>query len=142
VIDASFDPRVGPSAEHRLLAAVLEIGTRLSLLVLLAGFAAYVTGLAEPLVAIETLPRYWGLRASEYLREAAVPSGWGWLRFVAYGDCLNFVGIAMLAGLTIVSYLVLLPAFWRKRDVTYSLIALLEVVILALAASGLVAVRH
>jgi hypothetical protein len=142
VRDAPPGPRVRPPAEHRVLAAVLEVGTWISLLVLLAGFAAYVTGLVRPLVAIEALPRYWGLRAGEYLRESGAPRGWGWLRCLGYGDCLTFVGIAMLAGLTVLSYLVLLPLFWRRGDVTYSLITLLEVMILVLAASGLVAVGH
>ncbi len=58
------------------------------------------------------------------------------------GDYLNFVGIALLAAVTIVCYIGILPNLFRKKDWIYATIAVLEVLILVLAASGIVAVGH
>ena len=45
-----------------------------------------------------------------------------------------------LASLTVVGYLVLLPAYVRRRDVAYAIIAVSEIVVLVLAASGILSV--
>lgn len=105
-------------------------------------FLLYIGGLARPLIPIDHLPRYWNMQAAGYLRQAGLPSGWGWVRLITFGDFLNFIGIATLAGMTIVCYVVVLPVFLRKRDIPYVLIVLAEIVILLLAASGLLVVGH
>ena len=55
------------------------------------------------------------MRAHEFNQAFNVPTGWGWTSLVAKGDYLNFVGIAMLGGLSILCYLVILPILIRKR---------------------------
>ena len=46
----------------------------------------------------------------------------------------------MLSGLTILCYLVILPILFRKKDTAYAIIAIVEVLVLSLAASGLLKV--
>ena len=58
------------------------------------------------------------------------------------GDFLNFVGIAILAGVTILCYLAIVPTLLRKKDNAYLTMAILEVLVLTLAASGILAVGH
>jgi hypothetical protein len=53
------------------------------------------------------------------------------------GDLLNFLGIAFLAGVTIVCYLAIVPGLMRKKDTPYVALALVEVDVLVLAASGI-----
>ena len=117
---------------------------------LLVTFALYVLGVVSPAVPIQELPNYWTLSAHEYLeainheflhREHLV-TGWEWMAVLNRGDYLNFAGIALLAAVTIVCYLGILPTLLRKRDWIYSAIALFEIIILVLAASGIVAVGH
>ena len=131
-----------PTREQIVFAAILRAGTGLSMLALVAGFLLYVGGVLAPVVPIAGLPRYWGLSAEHYLAATGLPRGWGWLGLVGHGDILNFLGIAMLASLTIVCYLAVLPAFLRKGDTVYSAIIVLELAVLLLAASGLVAAGH
>ena len=131
-----------PTREQIVFAAVLRAGTGLSMLALVAGFLLYVGGVLSPLVPIAELPRFWGLSAERYLAATGLPRGWGWLGLMGHGDILNFLGIAMLAGLTIVCYLAVLPAFLRKGDRVYSAIIVLALAVLLLAASGLVAAGH
>jgi len=128
--------------EETLFAAVLGAGTLVSVVVLIAGFLAYVLGVVPPRVPIAELPRYWGLDAPGWLRAVGAEPGWGWLRLVAYGDFLSIVGIAMLGGVSLACYAAVLPVFLRKGDTAYAVIALLELAVLLLAASGLVVVRH
>jgi hypothetical protein len=56
---------------------------------------------------------------------------------IGKGDYLNYVGITILAGLTIICYLVILPILLRKKDMPYLVIAIIEVAVLLLAASGI-----
>lgn len=131
-----------PTREQIVFAAILRAGTGLSMLALVAGFLLYVGGVLSPVVPIAGLPRFWGLSAERYLAATGLPRGWGWLGLVGHGDILNFLGITMLAGLTIVCYVAVLPAFLRKGDTVYSAIIVLELAVLLLAASGLVAAGH
>ena len=136
--------------EQLLYAKILAIGMYLGLGTLLVTFTLYVTGIMAPAVPIEELPNYWTLSAHDYLvainndflhRESIVV-GWGWVAVLNMGDYLNFVGIALLALVTIVCYLGILPTLFRKKDWVYGAIAVLEVLVLALAASGIVTGGH
>jgi hypothetical protein len=96
-----------------------------------------MAGVLEPHVPVDKLPEYWGMSVHKYLEHAQVHGGWSWVRMLDKGDFLNFVGIAFLAGVTILCYLRIIPVFLRKRDRVYAVIGILEVLVLALAASGL-----
>ena len=138
------------SDEQLLYAKILNVGMYLGLGILLATFALYLTGLLAPAVPIDELPNYWTLSAHEYLeainhqflhRDELV-LGWDWIFVLDKGDFINFLGIAVLALVTIVCYLGILPTLFRKKDWIYGAIAVLEVLILVLAASGLVSAGH
>ncbi|MBF7084569.1 DUF1634 domain-containing protein [Desulfallas sp. Bu1-1] len=109
--------------------------------ILVLTFILYVTGLVGSYIPPAQVAQYWGLSAHEFLVETGAPSGWGWLGMLKYGDFLNLVGIAFLALLTIVGYLVLLlPAYIRKKDLSYAAIVTVEILVLTLAASGILKV--
>lgn len=131
-----------PREEELVYAALLRRGTWFSVAVLVLTFLLYAGGLVAPLVPIERLPQHWGLRAGEYLRAAGLPDGWGWVRFVGFGDVLNYVGVAMLAGLTVVCYLAVLVVYLGRKDTLYALMILAELAVLVLAASGLLVLGH
>jgi hypothetical protein len=131
-----------PTREALLFARTLQVGTWLSLAVLVLAFAGYVTGAVTPRVAIEELPSVWGLRAPDFAARAGLPRGWGWLGLLRYADLQPLLGVAMLAGLSIVAYLLLLVVFLRKGDAPYALISVLQLAVLLLAASGLVSIGH
>ena len=138
------------SAEQLLYAGILAKGMYLGLGILMVTFLLYVTGILEPGVPIEELPNYWTLSAHEYLEAVnhdflhrdGIIVGWGWVAVLGFGDYLNFVGIALLSGVTIVCYAGILPSLFRKRDWIYGTIAILEILVLVLAASGIVSVGH
>lgn len=128
------------SEEQMAYAGVLNIGMWLGLAILVITFFVYISGVLPTYVPIDDLPKYWTMRVHDFNVALNAPTGWGWLGLVGRGDYLNFVGIAMLSGLTILCYLVILPILFRKKDTAYAVIAIVEVLVLALAASGLLKV--
>jgi hypothetical protein len=128
------------SEEQLVYAGVLNIGMWLGLAILVITFFIYLSGALPNFVAIEDLPKYWTMRVHDYNAALNAPTGWQWVMQAGKGDYLNFVGIVMLSGLTILCYLVILPILFRKKDRAYAVIAILEVLVLSLAASGLLKV--
>lgn len=127
----------GATKEQLIYADVLDKGMKLGLAILVVTFFLYVFGVLEPFIPVEELPRYWGLPVQDYLQQTGIPTGWGWVGLLGHGDFLNFLGIAVLAGITVVCYLPIIPVFNRNKDKVYAAIAVTEVAVLALAASGI-----
>jgi len=128
------------SEEQIAYAGVLNIGMWLGLAILVITFFIYISGAISSFVPISELPKYWGMRVNDFNHTLNAPTGWHWVAMVGKGDYLNFVGIAILSGLTILCYLVILPILIRKKDTPYVILAIAEVLVLALAASGLLKV--
>ena len=139
-----------PQSEQLLYARVLEIGMYMGLAILFITFALYVTGALAPVVPLDQVANYWNQGVNEYLEAVNrdhlhmehPPTGWAWVTVVGKGDFLNFVGISILGGITIICYLAITPMLWRKRDFAYLVMVILEVLVLSLAASGLLNVGH
>ena len=144
------DPSGAADADQLLYASILAKGMYLGLGLLLVTFTLYLTGAVQPGIPIEELPRLWTLSAHEYLEvvnheflhRPEVVDGWRWVSLLGTGDFLNFVGIALLSGVTIVCYIGVIPSLLRKNDWIYATIAVLEIIVLLLAASGTVSVGH
>ena len=141
---------VTANEEQLLYAKILGKGMYAGLALLLLTFVLYISGIMEPAVPIEQLPNYWVMSVRDYseainrnfLHREHVVTGWGWLAVVGKGDFVNFLGIALLSGITVVCYLGIIPTLLRTKQTAYVWIAIAEVVILVLAASGVLAVGH
>jgi len=123
--------------EQLAYATILDKGMKIGLLMLVISFIIYVTGILTPYIPVSDLPKYWGMSVHKYLEATGIHPGWTWLRLLGKGDFLNFLGIAFLAGVTAVCYVRIIPILFRKKDVAFGIIAIIEVVVLVLAASGL-----
>lgn len=123
--------------EQLAYAHILDKGMKIGLLLLLITFVVYLTGVLSPYIPVNDLPKYWTMPVHKYLEQTGIHPGWAWLGMLGKGDFLNFVGIAFLAGVTAVCYLRIIPILFRKKDIAFAVIAILEVVVLVLAASGL-----
>lgn len=126
--------------EQIIYANLLEKGMFLGLLILLITYLLYVLGILKPYVPINEIPKCWGAGVHNYLSHCHIQTGWSWLRMVYYGDFINFIGIALLAGVTIACFLAIVPILWKNGDKWYACFALLEAIILGLAASGILSV--
>lgn len=123
--------------EQLLYADFLEKGMLVGLATLLLTFSVYVSGIIRPYIPVSEIQNYWSMNVNEYLHAAKLHSGWSWVPLLHYSDFLNFVGIAMLAGVTILCFLVIIPTLWKNDDKLYAVLSLLEALILGVAASGI-----
>ena len=126
-----------PSVEQLRYADLLDIGSKVGFVMLVAGFLAYVTGVLEQHVVVDQLPALWGLSLAEYLRTTQTPTGWGWIAHVHKGEFAGLVGIAVLAGCSVVCLAAIVPLYARHGERIYAVICTLEVIVVGLAASGI-----
>ncbi|HSN93414.1 MAG TPA: hypothetical protein VLS93_19440 [Anaeromyxobacteraceae bacterium] len=133
---------LGVAEEQLAYARVLDAGVKIGFLLLVATFVPYSLGLLAPQVPVDDLPRYWSLSVRDYLAATGMHAGWGWIRMLEKGDVLNFLGIAFLSGVSVVCYAVVAPRFFRKKDAVYGWLAVAEVLVLVLAASGVLKAGH
>lgn len=131
-----------PGPEQVRYAAILEKGMGLGLLILLITFTIYALGILKPYIPLDEISQYWSLSVHEYLEEAHIEDSWSWLGKLNYGDFINFIGVAILAGVSIICYLAIIPILLRSKDRVYAVLAFVEVLVLCLAASGKLAVGH
>ncbi|TMH29531.1 MAG: hypothetical protein E6H63_06655 [Betaproteobacteria bacterium] len=76
---------------------------------------------------------------SRFIALTNMPHGWGWMRFLGYGDVLNLGTVALLALVTPVCYARVLPRLFAERDWLQVALAAAQLLVLAVAASGLLA---
>jgi hypothetical protein len=125
------------SEEQLVYANLLGKGALTGLVLIVIIFAIYVSGVLPNVVDYDKIQSYWTLRASDYIHQTNSPTGWNWVGLLNKGDMLNLIGIAILAGMTLICYLRLLPVFLKKKDTVYTIITIIEIVVLLFAASGI-----
>jgi len=128
--------------EQMLYAKILEKGMYLGLLILFITYALYVFGIMDPYIPLDKISNYWSMNVHDYLEHTGIKDGWAWLGMLKYGDFINFIGVALLAGVTIICYAAIVPTLLKNKDTVYAILAVIEVIILSAAASGILAVGH
>lgn len=134
--------RNAPSEEQLVYARLLHIGSRVGFVMLVLGFLAYVTGVLEEHVAVSQLPALWHLSLTEYLRATQTPTGWGWIAHLHKGEFAGLLGIAALAGSSLICLAAIIPLYVGRSERIYAVICTLEIMVMLLAASGILAVPH
>ena len=123
--------------EQITYANLLFYGSWGAIAILLITFFVYVSGVFESYIPINEISQYWSMPVSQYVQEANIPIGWGWATLLGKGDFLNFIGIALLAGMTIICFIVILPYYIKQKDIPFMVLIILEVLVLCLGASGI-----
>jgi hypothetical protein len=129
--------KIKATEEQLTYAKFLDLGMKIGFLMLVATFIIYLLGVLTPHLPVTDLPKYWSMPVKDYLKATDIHAGWSWLGMIGKGDFLNFIGIAFLSGVTIICYMVIIPILFRKKDVVYGIFAIIEVLVLVLAASGI-----
>ncbi len=137
---ATSPPVVRP--EQLRYARILDVTSRIGFAALLAGFAAYVLGWLDLHVAVEDLPTMWKLPLAQYLERTQSPTGWGWLAHLHKGEYLGMLGIAILSGCSIACLAAIVPLYARRKDTAFTVLCLLEIGVLLVAASGVMMIAH
>lgn len=128
--------------EQERYARFLAAGANSGLVLLIIAFIAYVTGALEPHVPLDRLPELWGQSAAEFSGKVGLPSGWGSFAYIHRGDVINVAGIGMLAMCSVPSLIAVIPVFASRGERIMPVVCTLQIGIIALAASGLLAGLH
>ena len=136
-MDTQNKENLKASREQIIYANILVIGVWAGIFILVATYTIYLTGILPSHIELSLIPTIWGKGVGEYLEITHSPHGWGWVSLLAKGDFLNYIGLALLALMTIFCYLVLVRGYIRQKNWIFAVIALLEIVVLSVAASGL-----
>ncbi|NTU96351.1 MAG: DUF1634 domain-containing protein [Chlorobiaceae bacterium] len=123
-------------------AAVLGVTSTVGMVLIAAGYIAYLCGLLPSAVSAEEVARNWHLKASEFHKVVHFPSGWEWTGFLGLGDILSYASINYLALVTVICLAWIIPSFVREKDRIYTVMTILQVFVLVFAAAGVVGGGH
>jgi hypothetical protein len=90
--------------------------------------------------ALQGQPQGHEAKAGAHRAPQHVLSGWAWFSLLGYADFLNFLPVAILAGITIICYGTIIPGLFARGDMAMGIMAIVEIAILVLAASGVLRV--
>jgi hypothetical protein len=127
---------------QRTYARWLEAASTLAFGAALLAFVVYASGLLPAFVPLEELPALWHLSADQYLARTGAPARWGWLELLAFSDYLSLACIALIGLVTLLCYLATLPLLLRLGERLQAALTLAQLLVLLLAASGLLAGGH
>lgn len=124
--------------EQLVYARVLDVLIKIGFAGLVLTFVVYVARLLVPLVPMENLARVWHLPLDEYLARTGTPGApWEWTRFLSRGDILNYAPVAFIGSISFLCLARVLPIFVKKRDTAYVVIVTIQLLVIALAGSGI-----
>ncbi|HIL87215.1 MAG TPA: hypothetical protein EYM25_00610 [Deltaproteobacteria bacterium] len=121
---------------------VVAWGNRLGLTVMLVGFVGYLSGLLPARIPPETLLEVWSLPLPEFLVQTQSSIGWDWLQYLENGDTLALLGIALLGGVTLAGYLLLLVRFLGERKWRQLGMAVAEIALIVMVAANWIGAGH
>ena len=130
------------ASEQQLYARIVYHMNHLGLFVLVVGFALYLAGMLTPRVPLEDLPQYWSLPLEQYLEKTGALTGWQWISELGYGDVAPLIGVAVLASIPLVCYLVLFFQFLQRGAKPLVVITVIELFFMLLSASNLIQISH
>jgi hypothetical protein len=130
------------SPEQLRYAGILGTGTLIGFILLVGAFVVYLGGWVAPQVQPEELVQLWKQPVHHYLTVTGQSTGWGWLNRIDRSDVANLLGIAWLATISIPALLTVAGMALRQGDRRFALLALAEVAVLGLAASGILGGGH
>jgi hypothetical protein len=117
----------------------LGAATLIAFAAALVAFVLYAGGILPSFVPLDALPALWRLPVGEYLARTGEPTGWGWLRLLGYADYLSLACVALIAAVTLICYLAVLPMLLRLGDRWQAALVAAQVIVLLVASSGALA---
>lgn len=136
-MDTQDNQALKPSRDQIVYANLLIIGVWAGIVILFVTYSIYLLEILPVHVERSLIPSVWDKGVDEYLKITGSPHGWGWVALLAKGDFLNYIGFALLGLMTLLCFIVLLRGYLRQKNWIFSIIAFLEILVLSLAASGI-----
>ncbi len=126
------------SDNQLLLATLYRFVTLIGFTFIAAGFVLYVSGVLPARIPVDEVSSYWHLSAQEYAAQTGTPYGWDLIREIATGDMISLASLVLMALAVIVCLVIMVFAFLKSRNLIFAAAAVVQTVVLVLAASGVV----
>jgi hypothetical protein len=131
------ESEVVADTEQLRYAGILQKGVITGFIFIIITFVLYAWGIIEPYVPLEDFSVSCRQDVQSYLAEHGIGTGWNWIHLLLYGDFINYIGIIIFTGITIICYVSIVPLLLRKREWVIVAIVLAEVALLITVSSGL-----
>ena len=132
------DLRKYASDNQLLLATLYRFVTFIGFTCIAAGFVLYVSGVLPAHIPVDEVSSYWHLSAQEYAGQTGTPYGWDLIKAIAAGDMISLASLVLMAIAVIVCLIIMVFAFLKSENRIFAVGTVLQIVVLALAASGIV----
>jgi len=136
-MDTQDKQALQPSQDQIIYANLLVVGVWAGIVIMFVTYSIYLFELLPAHVDTSLIANVWNKGVGEYLEITRSPHGWGWIKLLAKGDFLNYIGFTLLGMMTLLCFIVLLRGYLRQKNWIFSIIAFLEILVLTLAASGI-----
>ncbi len=126
---------------QQVYSKVLENVSHVGFVLLIGGYFVYILQLLPLSIPIDVIAGNWHLSAAEMHQKLNTPSGWSFFATTAMlmkGDVFSSLSIYYLATATIFCLLFTIPAYIRDKNYIYTTIAFFQIVVLLVAASGII----
>jgi hypothetical protein len=132
-----------PTPQRLAFARLLRGSTGLGLATLALTFLVYAMQILPSDIPPEELPAHWGKPLEQFHRDTGLQDRFGsvpglrWVLHLDQSDYLVQLPIAFLAVITLFCYVMLAKHYLRQRSLLLLTVALLQLLVLLLAASGI-----
>ncbi len=124
------------STATKRYASVLQVCALVGIALLFITFLLYAFSILPSEITPEKSSELWELSAEEYREATGISAGWGWLKSLFTSRALSFFALNLVALVTIVALLSVLPTFLAERNYWYTAISILQIIVLVGAATG------
>ncbi len=131
----------GTEKVQLVYARVLNTASHVAIFFLAAGYLIYILQLLPSSVPIESIAGNWHLSASEMQQKIHTPSTWVFFStpgILFNGDIVSYLSIFYLSMVTVICLAVAAVIFYRGKNYLYTTITILQVLVLLIAASGVI----
>ncbi len=135
--DNARDRRLTVDPVQLVYARMLMWVVRIALAAIFVTFVLYVGRVLPAVVDVAQVPEVWHLSARNYAAETGRALGWQWVRDLEQGPILVFASLILFPAGSMIVVGAASFFYLRAGRRTYALIAFLEFLLLAIAASGL-----
>lgn len=124
------------AAVENAYAIALEWVSTIGIIACLSAYVLYVFHLLPLSVSLETISGNWHISSNEAAAKGIVLTGWQWIAHLPKADILSLASIAILTMTPVICLAVAHTGFLKREDYAYTIISILQIVVLLVAVSG------
>ena len=125
------------SMSQLFLSRLLRFVTITGLSLITLGFAVYISEILPSQNSPDEITALWHLSSQEYAVQASHPQGWDWLWDLGDGEIVSLATLVVIPAAIIICLCIMIVVFIKDKDRIYAGMLALQVIILVLAASGI-----